>query len=64
MPTKGRPQVMVRLHPEALRMLRERVKHEKGRRSGAAAYIRDLVYAHLGFDSGEWPAQGGDKPPD
>lgn len=45
-------------------MLQERVKHQPGRRGGAAAYIRALVYAHLGFSSGEWPPMKGNEAPD
>ncbi len=64
MPSPGRPKVMIRFHPEALRMLRERVKLERGRKSGVAGYIRELVYQHLGFTSLEWPPGEGDSPPD
>ncbi len=63
----GRPKLTIRLHPEALRKLQERAERgSRGRRSGAAAYVRQLIYDHLGFDSGEHAAveeEGGPAPP-
>ncbi len=57
MPGKGRPKILVRLHPEALRQLQARAdRAHPGRKSGLSAYVRELLYAHLGFDSGEWEA--------
>lgn len=57
MPSKGRPKILVRLHPEALRQLQARADHKHpGRKSGLSAYVREVLYAHLGFDSGEFDA--------
>lgn len=55
--TRGRPQISVRLHPAALEKLKQKVSGtEPGRKSGLAAYVRDLIYADIGFDSGEYQA--------
>lgn len=55
---RGHPTVSVRLHPSALEQLRKRAsdlsRGQKG--GGVAAYIRQLVYEDLGFDSGEQEA--------
>lgn len=44
------PVVKVRLDPQALRILRERVPpRERGRSGGVGRYIQELVYEHLGL---------------
>lgn len=59
-PSQGRPQIIVRLHPDALAMLKERVEAAApGRRGGLSAYVRQVLYDHLGFESGEREAVPG-----
>lgn len=55
--TTGRPALVVRLHPEAHRRLKERAEEIRpGLRGGVSAYVRELIYRDLEFDSGEWEA--------
>lgn len=56
MPTKGRPTLRVRMHPEAIRLLKERAKREPGRKSGASELARRVLYDFIGFNSGEHDA--------
>jgi len=54
----GHPRVTVRLHPEVVRRLKERAESHRGKRSGMAALIRDLIYEAVDFPgSKEWERQ-------
>lgn len=67
MPTPGHPKLTLRLHPRAFELLREKANADPtpGRQSGLAAYVRALLYDHVGFPgSDEWEAVEDDKPPD
>ena len=52
---------MVRLHPEALRRLQARADFQRGRKSGVASVIRQIIYKELGFSSSEWDAVNGEE---
>ncbi len=52
---EAHPSITVRLHPDALTLLKERAeKALPGPQGGMGAYIRTLLYDHLDFDSVEW----------
>lgn len=60
-PSKGRPQITFRIHPAALRILKSRAEKQPGKKSGVGEYVRQVLYAHLGFDSGEYDAASEEK---
>lgn len=49
-PTGGNPIIRVRIEPEVLAMLKERIpRGERGRGGGVSQYLRRLIYADLGL---------------
>jgi hypothetical protein len=58
-PRDGRPGFVVRLDPEIVELLRQKIgKSERGRGGGIAHYLRTLLYADLGLDPPEpWAAE-------
>lgn len=50
----GRPQILIRVHPQAYEMLQARAD-EANPGQPLASYCRAVLYDHLQFDSGEFP---------
>lgn len=54
MSDRGHPRLILRIHPDALKQLEKLAgRHSRGKKSGVSAYVRGLIYQHLGFSSGE-----------
>jgi len=59
MARRGNPQITIRLDPEIMELLRERLgPTERGTAGGAALYVRRLIYQDLGI---EMPRQYGEE---
>jgi hypothetical protein len=55
MAREGRPQLTLRIHPEALRRLKDQADITlPGRPSGVSEMVRRWIYERLDFDSLEW----------
>lgn len=48
--SRGRPNLVIRIEPEVLELLKERAgPSERGRGGGVSHYVRQLIYADLGL---------------
>ncbi len=49
-PSRGKPYLTIRMEPDVLALLKERVPAgERGRGGGVSHYVRQLIYADLGL---------------
>lgn len=49
-PSRGKPYLTIRMEPDVLALLKERIPAgERGRGGGVSHYVRQLIYADLGL---------------